>query len=60
MERTFNCGIGMIAVVSQDKAAEVASILINAGETVWLIGHLCAHHHDEPRVKISGVIGSLK
>lgn len=38
MARTFNCGIGMIAVVSADKADSVAQALEAAGETVHRIG----------------------
>ena len=59
MGRTFNCGIGMIAVVAEEKAAEVARVLTEAGETVWRIGHLRARKGDEPRVEIKGALGSL-
>lgn len=38
MARTFNCGIGMVAVVSADKADAVAQALEGAGETVHRIG----------------------
>ncbi len=38
MARTFNCGIGMVAVVSADKADAVAQALETAGETVHRIG----------------------
>jgi phosphoribosylformylglycinamidine cyclo-ligase len=38
MVRTFNCGIGMVAVVSRDNLADVASSLLAAGETVHIIG----------------------
>jgi phosphoribosylformylglycinamidine cyclo-ligase len=60
MGRTFNCGIGMIAVVPEAKADEVARVFAEAGETVWRIGHLRAQKGDEPRVEIKGAIGSLK
>ncbi|MCE9648856.1 MAG: phosphoribosylformylglycinamidine cyclo-ligase [Parvibaculum sp.] len=60
MGRTFNCGIGMIAVVPADKAVEVARVFAEAGETVWRIGHLRAQKGDEPRVEIKGALGSLK
>lgn len=36
--RTFNMGIGMIAIVSPDKAERVRGSLENAGETVYTIG----------------------
>lgn len=38
MARTFNCGIGMIAVVAADNADAVAAELEAAGETVHRIG----------------------
>jgi len=59
MGRTFNCGIGMIAVVPEEKAAEVARLLAAAGETVYRIGTLRARRGDEPRVEIKGALGSL-
>ena len=38
MIRTFNCGIGMIAIVAPDAEARVAQILKDHGETVHRIG----------------------
>ncbi|RYY24022.1 MAG: phosphoribosylformylglycinamidine cyclo-ligase [Sphingomonadales bacterium] len=38
MARTFNCGVGMVAVVSPDLADAVAAELTEAGETVFRIG----------------------
>ncbi|WP_157015239.1 phosphoribosylformylglycinamidine cyclo-ligase [Mesorhizobium xinjiangense] len=40
MLRTFNCGIGMIAVVAAGQAAQVAAVLSKAGETVTSIGRI--------------------
>lgn len=40
MLRTFNCGIGMIAVVAAGQAAQVAAVLNQAGETVTSIGRI--------------------
>ncbi|MGU3574872.1 phosphoribosylformylglycinamidine cyclo-ligase [Brucellaceae bacterium C25G] len=40
MLRTFNCGIGMIVVVTPDKADEVAAILEQQGEKVAKLGHM--------------------
>ncbi len=38
MARTFNCGIGMAAIVAAEDAEAVASELAQAGETVFTIG----------------------
>ncbi|PCG15858.1 MULTISPECIES: phosphoribosylformylglycinamidine cyclo-ligase [Sphingomonas] len=40
MARTFNCGIGMVAIVAADDAAQVAEELTAAGETVFTIGRI--------------------
>jgi phosphoribosylformylglycinamidine cyclo-ligase len=40
MARTFNCGIGMIAVVAPDQADGVKTALEGAGETVHVIGRI--------------------
>ncbi len=58
MARTFNCGIGMIAVVAADKADEVAGVLKAHGESVCRLGRLRARAGDEPQVLISGLLGS--
>ncbi|MDO4895127.1 phosphoribosylformylglycinamidine cyclo-ligase [Moraxella sp.] len=40
MYRTFNCGIGFVLVVPQDKAEQAMSELSAYGETVWQIGRI--------------------
>lgn len=40
--KTFNCGIGMIAVVAADRAAELKALLEAEGETVTVIGTVTA------------------
>ena len=40
MARTFNCGIGMAAIVSPDDAQKVGKALEDAGETVFFIGRI--------------------
>ena len=40
MARTFNCGVGMAAIVSADEAAAVASLLEGGGESVFEIGRV--------------------
>jgi phosphoribosylaminoimidazole synthetase len=42
MLRTFNCGVGMVAVVAAGQAAQVAAVLKQAGETVMPIGRVIA------------------
>ena len=38
--KTFNCGIGMIAVVAADRAAALAELLRSEGETVCTLGRI--------------------
>jgi len=38
--RTFNCGIGMIAIIRADAIKEVTEILAANGETVALLGEV--------------------
>lgn len=40
MLKTFNCGIGLVAVVAADRAEAIAETLAKAGETVTRIGTL--------------------
>jgi len=42
MLRTFNCGVGMIAVVSAAEAQRVAEVLSGEGETVFTLGRMIA------------------
>ncbi len=42
MLKTFNCGIGMVAVVAADRAAALESLLSEAGEAVVRIGDVIA------------------
>jgi phosphoribosylformylglycinamidine cyclo-ligase len=50
MARTFNCGIGMVAVVAADRAAALTAIFEGAGERVFEIGRIVGHPGDGPRV----------
>jgi phosphoribosylformylglycinamidine cyclo-ligase len=40
LARTFNCGIGMVAIVRDDEATQIIERLEAAGETVFRIGHV--------------------
>ena len=47
MLRTFNCGVGMVVVVSADEADKVADILARKGETVTRLGSIRAREEGE-------------
>ncbi len=51
--RTFNCGVGMIAIVRPDAVQDVMDVLRDAGETVTLLGEVVATD-DEHRVVYDG------
>ncbi len=40
MRRTFNCGVGMIAVVEESEAGAALSLLRERGETAFVMGHV--------------------
>jgi phosphoribosylformylglycinamidine cyclo-ligase len=54
MLRTFNCGIGMIAVVDPRKADAVMKVLRREGETVTPIGEVTRATKGKPRVAYTG------
>ena len=54
MLRTFNCGIGMIAVVPADKAEAVTAILTGEGETVVTLGRMVARTEGAAGVSYKG------
>lgn len=55
MYRTFNCGIGMVIAVPQDKKDEAIAILKDSGETAFLIGHIAKASADEHQVELQGL-----
>ena len=55
MARTFNCGIGMIAVVSEADEARIRRTLADAGETVSRIGRIVTAPPDRPRVVMANM-----
>ncbi|MBK8537642.1 MAG: phosphoribosylformylglycinamidine cyclo-ligase [Candidatus Competibacteraceae bacterium] len=42
MWRTFNCGVGLVVCVAAEAAEQAMSMLRDAGETVWPLGHIAA------------------
>jgi phosphoribosylformylglycinamidine cyclo-ligase len=54
MLRTFNCGIGMIAVAAAGEDEAVADALAHAGETVIHLGNVVPVESGAPQVAYSG------
>ncbi|MFQ6018391.1 MAG: phosphoribosylformylglycinamidine cyclo-ligase [Kiloniellaceae bacterium] len=53
MIRTFNCGIGMAAVVAPERVAAITELLTEHGETVHRIGRIARRPQGAPAVRIS-------
>lgn len=53
MLRTFNCGIGMVAVVASAEAGHVAECLAGAGETVVALGRIAPAGGSGSRVSLT-------
>ena len=51
--RTFNCGVGMIAIVRPDGVQEVLDVFRDAGETATLLGEVI-ETQGEPRIVYDG------
>ena len=51
---TFNCGIGMVAVVAGDAADKVLGVLRSCGERGCIIGSLTGSEGSEPQTRFSG------
>jgi phosphoribosylformylglycinamidine cyclo-ligase len=52
MLRTFNMGIGMIAVVAPEDARRSIEVLAEAGQRAWEIGRIAAAAPGDPEVEI--------
>ncbi|HXZ97117.1 MAG TPA: phosphoribosylformylglycinamidine cyclo-ligase [Burkholderiales bacterium] len=53
MHRTFNCGIGMIVVVSPERAQEAQRLLRGSGEQAWRVGEITERSKDGPQLIVS-------
>ena len=53
LARTFNCGIGMVAIVPARDAEAAGAILRQAGQTVYRIGAVASRPESEPEVIIA-------
>ncbi|MGE0751150.1 MAG: phosphoribosylformylglycinamidine cyclo-ligase [Variibacter sp.] len=54
MLRTFNCGVGMVAVIDRTKRDAVTRVLTGAGENVVTLGEVITAGDGTPRVVYSG------
>ena len=54
MFRTFNCGVGLIVVVPEDKADAAVALLNAEGEQAWVLGDVVARNGDEAQVEFVG------
>ncbi len=50
MYRTFNCGVGMVIVVTEEDQEKTLEILTKAGELPWFIGHIKQNSGDEEAI----------
>lgn len=55
MFRTFNCGIGMIVCVEENRADETIRLLTSAGETATLIGNIVERPNNSSAVIMEGL-----
>ena len=52
MYRTFNCGIGMVVIVSAANAEAATALLTAEGETVYRLGLVRARQGDEHQTQV--------
>jgi len=52
MYRTFNCGIGMVVIVSKADADTAIKHLVASGETAWIIGEIWTRQGDEAQTQV--------
>ncbi len=56
MLRTFNCGVGMIAVVSAENVQAVTDVLTAEGEVVVPLGRMIAREAGAPGTVYKGTL----
>ena len=52
MLRVFNCGVGMVVIVSSEQADFAARFLCEQGEAVFSIGRVASRKHDEHQTQV--------
>jgi len=55
LARTFNCGIGMVLVVSAEDAQAMTTLLVDAGERVYRVGQLEHTTEAAERIMLNGL-----
>ncbi|AOY01296.1 phosphoribosylformylglycinamidine cyclo-ligase [Jeongeupia sp. USM3] len=53
MYKTFNCGVGMVVIVSAQDAAAAKALLEAEGETVYTLGAVRARNGDEHQTQVA-------
>ena len=53
MYRTFNCGIGMVVIISAEDADQVQAFLAEQGETVYRLGSIRERKGDEHQTQVA-------
>lgn len=53
LRRTFNCGVGMVVVVSPDQVTKTIDELKGFNITAWQIGNIISHNQNNPLVSFS-------
>ena len=56
MLRTFNCGVGMVAIVGRENADEFMLTMANEGERPFILGELTARESGGPQVIFDGAL----
>ncbi len=52
MWRTFNCGLGMVAIVDSKEVEDVTQQLVALGEAPYVIGEITARNDGEPSIEM--------